>query len=120
MAIGIILAVVLALLAIGAGALAYCMNEGSPAQVLLGVLCFAFIIAFFIVPFSFHTVQAGQVAFVKHLGEVVDTKTPGTYYDFWMTNKYVKYDSTVQNVDIETAAYSSDAQTMTVAMTLHY
>jgi regulator of protease activity HflC (stomatin/prohibitin superfamily) len=83
-------------------------------------LCAIFIVVFFIVPFSFHTVQAGQVAVVKHLGEIVDVKTPGTYYDFWMTNKYVKYDSTVQNVDIETAAYSSDAQTMTVAMTLQY
>lgn len=84
---------------------------------LVGLFC---LVAFFIVPFSIHTVQAGQVAVVKHLGQIVDVKTPGTYFNFWMTNKYVKYDSTVQNVDISTAAYSSDAQTMTIAMTLQY
>lgn len=119
MAIGIILGIVFVILALGAGAACYCVNS-DVAKVIAGLLCFLFIVAFFIVPFSFHTVQAGQVAVVKHLGEIVDTKTPGTYYDFWMTNKYVKYDSTVQNVDIETAAYSSDAQTMTVMMTLQY
>ncbi|MBQ9777527.1 MAG: prohibitin family protein [Clostridia bacterium] len=84
---------------------------------LVGLFC---LVAFFIVPFSIHTVQAGQVAVVKHLGQIVDVKAPGTYFNFWMTNKYVKYDSTVQNVDISTAAYSSDAQTMTIAMTLQY
>lgn len=39
---------------------------------------------------------------------------------FWITNSYVKYDTKVQNVEVETAAYSSDAQTMTVAMTIQY
>ena len=57
---------------------------------------------------------------MKHFGEAKEVKTPGTYYDFWMVNNYVKYDTKVQNVDIETAAYSSDAQTMTLQMTLQY
>ena len=78
------------------------------------------LICFICIPFSFHTVNTGEIAVVKHLGEAKEVKTPGTYYDFWMTNKYVKYDTKVQNVDIETAAYSSDAQTMTVQMTLQY
>ena len=34
--------------------------------------------------------------------------------------KYEKYDTKVQNVDIVTAAYSSDAQTMEITMTLQY
>ena len=38
----------------------------------------------------------------------------------WVTTSYQKYDTKVQNVDIATAAYSSDAQTMEVAMTLQY
>lgn len=123
MAIAIILGIVFALFAIGGFVFAFVgwMDNDSLKSVIIpaviGLVC---LLAFLIVPFSIHTVEAGQVAVVKHMGEIVDVRTPGTYYDFWMTNKYVKYDSTVQNVDIETAAYSSDAQTMIVAMTLQY
>ena len=123
MAIGIILGIVFALLTIGAFVGCWFVMDGGGSKkaffslLVLGLAC---LIAFFIVPFSFHTVQAGQVAVVKHLGEIVDVKTPGTHFDLWVTNTYVKYDTTVQNVDIETAAYSSDAQTMNVAMTLQY
>lgn len=79
-----------------------------------GALLFAFI------PFSFHTVQAGQVAVVKHLGEARAVRTAGTYFDFWMTESYVYYDATVQDLSIVTQAYSQDAQTMDVAMTVQY
>lgn len=124
MAIGIILAIVFLGLAIGAIAWGVTEIDDYPSNGKLGGILIgvgvAFAIAFIIVPFSFHTVQAGQVAVVKHMGKIEDVKTPGTYYDFWMTNKYVKYDATVQNVDIATAAYSSDAQTMDIAMTLQY
>lgn len=78
------------------------------------------IISFILVPFSFHTVNAGEVAVVKHLGEAKEVKTAGTYWDFWITKSYTKYDAKVQNVDITTMAYSSDAQTMDVQMTLQY
>lgn len=47
-------------------------------------------------------------------------RTAGTYFDLWMINQYQIYDGKVQNIDIQTAAYSSDAQTMNVAMTLQY
>jgi regulator of protease activity HflC (stomatin/prohibitin superfamily) len=77
-------------------------------------------IAFIVVPFSFHTVQTGQVAVVKHLGKATHKRQAGTYYDFWLTNKYQKYDAKVQNTPIETAAYSSDAQTMNVQMNIQY
>lgn len=123
MAIAIILGIVFALLAIGGIAFAvmsYSDNDSSISVIVSSVVGIVCLIAFFIVPFSIHTVQAGQVAVVKHLGQITDVRTAGTYYDFWMTNKYVRYDSTVQNVDISTAAYSSDAQTMTVDMTLQY
>jgi len=73
-----------------------------------------------IVPMSFRTVQTGQVAVVKFLGKAKEVKTAGTYFDFWMFNTYDMYDAKVQNVDIVTAAYSSDAQTMDVTMTLQY
>ena len=80
----------------------------------------ALVIAFMFIPFSFHTVDAGEVAVVKHLGEAKEVKTSGTYFDFWVTKSYDKYDAKVQNVDIKTMSYSSDAQTMDVQMTLQY
>jgi regulator of protease activity HflC (stomatin/prohibitin superfamily) len=67
---------------------------------------------------SFHTVEAGEIAVVKNLGRIKGVREAGTHFDFWMTNTYSKYDAKVQNVDISAAAYSSDAQTMTIAMTL--
>lgn len=75
---------------------------------------------FLFVPFSYHQVDAGEVAVVKHLGEVRDVRTAGTYFDFWVTEKYEKYDAKVQNVNINTSAYSNDAQTMDVSMTVQY
>ena len=44
----------------------------------------------------------------------------GTYFDFWITDKYEVYDATVQTVDLTFSAYSADAQTMDVTMTLQY
>lgn len=72
------------------------------------------------IPFSFHTVDTGEVAVVKHLGKAKMVRTAGTYFDFWMTNSYQKYDGKVQNIDVQTASYSSDAQTMDLQMTLQY
>ena len=73
-----------------------------------------------VLPMSIHTVEAGNVAVVKEMGKIVGTREAGTHFDLWVTNSYQRYDTKVQNVDIATAAYSSDAQTMDVAMTLQY
>ena len=73
-----------------------------------------------LIPSSFHQVEAGQVAVVKSLGTVKATRTPGTYFDFYMFNEYIVFDTTVQKLDIETVSYSSDAQTMDIAMTIQY
>ena len=72
------------------------------------------------IPGSFHTVESGQIAVVKHLGEAKVVRSAGTYFDFWLTEKYEIYDSKVQNMEISTQAYSKDAQTMTIAMTVQY
>ncbi len=122
MAIGIILGVVLFLLMVGAFVLAGVLGDngkgvGAGASVAVGIVL---LIAFIIVPFSFHTVDTGNIAVVKHLGEARETRNPGTHFDLWVTNSYVKYDAKVQNVDIVTAAYSSDAQTMDIQLTLQY
>lgn len=75
---------------------------------------------FIFIPFGFHTVNAGEVAVVKHLGNAVKVRTAGTYYDFWVTESYDYYDAKVQNIDIRTTAYSKDAQTMDILMTVQY
>ena len=80
----------------------------------VGLLLFVFI------PFSFHTVDTGEIAVVKHMGNAKEVRTAGTYYDFWVTEKYEKYDAKVQNIDITSMAYSKDAQTMDVAMTVQF
>ena len=84
------------------------------------ILAIALIISFIFVPFSFHTVSSGEVAVVKHLGKIEDVKTPGTHFDLWATNKYIKYDTKVVSLETQTAAYSSDAQTMDIQMTIQY
>lgn len=73
-----------------------------------------------IIPMSFHTVEAGQIAVVKHLGEAKKVRNPGTYFDLWLTDTYEYFDSKVQNMDLTTQAYSKDAQTMSIAMNIQY
>lgn len=73
-----------------------------------------------IIPGSFHQVEAGTVAVVKELGKIVDVRRPGTYFDFYMTRSYEVYDATVQQVKINTAAYSKDGQTMALEVYLQY
>lgn len=75
---------------------------------------------FLIVPFSIHTIQPGQVGVVKVWGEAKNVRTPGTYFDFWISNQYQMYDTTVQQEEIKTACYSSDAQTMDIDMVVQY
>lgn len=84
------------------------------------ILAFVSMLATIVVPFSIRTVDAGEVAVVKRLGKIVDTKTAGTSFALWITDKYVRYDAKVQPVETTTMAYSSDAQTMDVAMTIQY
>ena len=115
MAIGIIVGILIMLFAIVAFVI--CGSQDSPLAAIIGVVL---ILAFFIVPFSFHTVKSGEVAVVRRLGKIEDVKTAGTHYDLWVTNKYIKYDTKVQNLETQTMAYSSDAQTMDIQMTIQY
>ena len=122
MAIGIILGIILVVLAIGSIALAiWGFNEDKMGGGVIGVVIAVIaVITLLIVPFSFKTVDAGEVAVVKHLGQAKEVRTAGTYFDFWITEKYERYDAKVQNVEITSAAYSKDAQTMDIIMTLQY
>lgn len=122
MAIGIFVGILIAAFAIVAGIVAgVCADNGNDVPaVISGIIAFALVITFILVPFSFHTVSSGEVAVVKHLGKIEDVKTAGTHYDLWVTNKYITYDTKVQNLETQAAAYSLDAQTMSIEMTIQY
>lgn len=120
--IGPIIAIVLLALIGGAGYYAFKSfkkrqkSKGMIGAFVTGVLA----LLFATVPLSIHTVQAGEIAVVKNLGKAEKVRTAGTYFDFWLTKTYSVYDAKVQNLEIKTQAYSKDAQTMDVAMTLQY
>ena len=122
MVVCIILAILLSILAIVAGVVAYFAFEDDRSGLGVGGVftCILMTILFIILPWNFKTVQNGEVAVVKRLGQVVDVREPGMHTDFWMTNKYVKLDTKVRQVDIVTASYSNDKQTMDITMTVQY
>lgn len=72
------------------------------------------------IPGSFHQVETGTVAVVRELGKIVEVRTPGTYFDFYMIRSYETYDTKVQQDKIVTAAYSKDGQTMDLEVFLQY
>ena len=84
------------------------------------VFVIVFAIMLCIVPPSIHIVQTGEIAVVKHMGEAREVKNAGMHFDLWITEQYDYYDAKVQNVEISTQAYSSDAQTMDITMTLQF
>lgn len=119
MAIGIILFIILTAAAVGC--IIWAVNAEAVGRGIAIVLTLLSIVALFIIPFSFHSVQSGEVAVVKEFGKVQDVeKTAGLHFDIWVTKTYTKYDATVQTLDLTFSAYSADAQTMQVAMTLQY
>lgn len=122
MIIAFVLAAVFLILAIVGGFVAYHAFEDENKGIGIGAISFVvvMVICLAVIPGSIHTVDTGEIAVVKHLGAAVGTRGPGTHFDFWMTESYQKYDSKVQNMDINAATYSSDAQTMNVQMTLQY
>lgn len=83
-------------------------------------LSIASLVCLIFIPGSFHQVNTGEVAVVRHLGKIKEIRTPGTYFDFYMVNKYEYYDTKVQQDKILTAAYSKDGQTMELEVFLQY
>lgn len=84
------------------------------------ILCVVMLGLLVCVPGSFHQVDTGTVAVVRSLGNIKGTHSAGTYYDFYMTNKYEVYDAKVQQDKITTMAYSKDGQTMELEIFLQY
>lgn len=122
MAIGIVVGILIVILTFVAfGAAGVCFeNKKEGVGAIAVIVGLTLLISFIFVPFSFHTVSSGEVAVVKHLGKIEGVKSAGTHYDLWITNKYMKYDTKIQDFEVFTAAYSSDAQPMEIAMTIQY
>ena len=123
MVIGIILALLIAGLGIGSAIYAYNKfeySDDSKKGVIACILCVVMVICFIFVPWSFYTVDQSEVAVVKSLGKIKETRTAGTYYDFWVLNSRTKYSTKVQEVNIDDIAYSSDAQQMTLNIKFQY
>ena len=93
-----------------------CGTRGRICIIASIVLLFTFIF----VPFSIRKVDTGEVAVVKYFGDAREVRTSGTYFDFWIANKYEIYDAKVQDLEVSTMAYSKDAQTMDILMTVQY
>ena len=119
MIIKIIAAVIIAVIfVISAYVFATCKRNS--VGIISSALAVLMFFGFILVPWSFNTVNSGSVAVVKHLGKFTDVRMPGTYFDFWITNRYAKYDTKVRTITLETAAYSADAQPMDISMTIQY
>lgn len=114
----VIIGIILFLLAVGA----FCciIIDNLWAKVIGGVAGALFTILFICIPFSIHQIDAGEVAVVKVWGEAKEVKGAGMHYDFWLSHKYEKYDAKVQQVVVETQAYSSDGQTMDIELVIQY
>ena len=115
-----IAAVLVVLLALFIGLAIKNHKSTGKAPVFSIALAIILALALAVVPLSIHIVNTGEVAVVKHMGEAKEVKSAGMHFDLWFITQYDYYDSKVQNVEITTSAYSSDAQTMDIAMTLQY
>ena len=77
-------------IALGVGLVALASYKAGRLKIsVLGVvIAIIGLLGMVIVPSSWHTVEAGEIAVVKHLGEAKNVRTAGTYFDFWVTEKY--------------------------------
>lgn len=117
MVVGFVIAAVLILSMAG---LSFMTMKGKGNKTLNTVLIGIFALALVTVPASFHSVNTGEIAVVKQFGKIVDVREAGLKFDWWFLRKYQIYDKKVQNVEIETMSYSSDAQTMDISLTMQY
>lgn len=95
-------------------------KKSSPKPLVSNILLIAGVLALILVPGSFHQVNTGEVAVVRHLGEIKESRQAGVYFDLWLTNKYERYDAKVQQVSITTPAYSKDGQTLNLQVVIQY
>ena len=120
MAIGFISVIIIIALIVGAIVIGVTIEPKGLFGYLLITFIIVLFLSFILVPFSWHTINSGEVAVVKHLGKIIDVRGPGTSFDLWITNSYTKYDTKVRSSEITLSAYSADAQPMDIQMTVQY
>jgi len=116
---GILLGFIFAIIAIGSFCLWF-VEDNKPLHIIGTVLGSIFAVLFICIPFSVHQIDAGEVAVVKIWGDAKEVRTEGIHFDFWMSHKYEIYDCKVQQVIVNTEAYSKDAQTMDIELVVQY
>lgn len=116
---GILLGFIFAIIAIGSFCLWF-VEDNKPLHIIGTVLGSIFVVLFICIPFSIHQIDAGEVAVVKIWGDAKEVRTEGIHFDFWMSHKYEMYDCKVQQVIVNTEAYSKDAQTMDIELVVQY
>lgn len=90
-------------------------------NLILGILLsFVSLVLLIFIPGSIHQINAGQVAVVKVWGDAKEVRTAGIHYDNWISHKYEIYNTTVQQIPIQTSAYSSDSQPMDIQLYIQY
>ena len=81
--------VMLAIILILAGFVVVCSlgfsKRKKVMQIVGAVGTVASLLVFIAVPFSIYTVDTGEVAVVKFLGQANNVRYAGTYFDFWIT-----------------------------------
>lgn len=119
---GVILGFILAAIFIFTALLAvYGVKEDKGRVIVIASsLTLFFFVLFLIVPFGFKEVKTGEVALVKVWGEAKEVRTAGIFWRFWVSDKVQIYDTKTQQIDMQTPAYSKDAQTMDIAMTVQF
>lgn len=111
----------LGIIVAGVGCTYYGKKKKNKKLVPIGIAgAFLAFIFFICVPFSFQTVDAGEIAVVKEMGKIVEVREAGVHFDFWLVRSYERYDTKVRQLDITTQSYSNDKQTMDVRMAVQY
>ena len=111
-----IIAVGITLIAIGGS-----YEKKSKSKINAGIVAAIIGLGLFVtIPFSFCQIETGEIAVVKEMGKVTDTREAGIHFDFWMTTSYDKYDTKVRQVNIMTASYSKDSQPIDLQMVVQY
>ena len=99
----------------------YVKNKSRLAQFIASIVVAVISLSVLIlIPGSIHQINAGEIAVVKVWGEAKEQKGAGLHFDLWISHKYEIYDAKVQQVIVETQAYSSDGQTMDIELVVQY